>query len=339
MSRTAFRLVPAVFAAALAFGSTAARAETPVCAGTDLRAAIVANEPERWRAIEARAAGIENGDAVFWKIEGKAAKTPSWLLGTIHLSDPRVTDLKPPIRKALDGARTVALENTSVLDPKTAGIAYAEGIDAMLFTDGRSLPGVLGPETWAATVKAFEARGLPGWAVAGWKPWVVVFGALLYPPCELKRWQAGQDMLDIAIGKAGRARKVPVVDLETVKDQFSSIDQMSEAEQIALLKSILSIDAQSTDYQETSVRFYAAGRIDLLWAFSMDVFARAGADKTAASVMENASFRRNVKMLDAARPLIDQGGAFLAVGALHLIGEKGLVRLLREAGYTVTPVR
>jgi uncharacterized protein YbaP (TraB family) len=43
-------------------------------------------------------------------------------------------------------------------------------------------------------------------------------------------------------------------------------------------------------------------------------------------------------MRDAAGPLLDEGGVFIAVGALHLSGEKGLVALLREAGYTVTPV-
>ena len=37
-------------------------------------------------------------------------------------------------------------------------------------------------------------------------------------------------------------------------------------------------------------------------------------------------------------PLIDEGAAFIAVGAAHLIGEKGLVELYRQAGYKVTAV-
>lgn len=47
---------------------------------------------------------------------------------------------------------------------------------------------------------------------------------------------------------------------------------------------------------------------------------------------------RNRTMADGAAPFIDEGGAFLAVGALHLAGPEGVVALLRKAGYTVEPV-
>lgn len=43
-------------------------------------------------------------------------------------------------------------------------------------------------------------------------------------------------------------------------------------------------------------------------------------------------------MLSVAEPLLTQGGAFIAVGALHLPGKQGLVALLRQAGYAVTAV-
>jgi uncharacterized protein YbaP (TraB family) len=36
--------------------------------------------------------------------------------------------------------------------------------------------------------------------------------------------------------------------------------------------------------------------------------------------------------------MLEKGNAFIAVGALHLPGETGLVSLLRERGYTVSPV-
>jgi uncharacterized protein YbaP (TraB family) len=44
-------------------------------------------------------------------------------------------------------------------------------------------------------------------------------------------------------------------------------------------------------------------------------------------------------MRDSARPLLDKGNAFIAVGGYHLFGENGLVELLRKAGYKVTPVK
>ena len=47
---------------------------------------------------------------------------------------------------------------------------------------------------------------------------------------------------------------------------------------------------------------------------------------------------RNLGMRESAVAHLSEGGAFIAVGALHLPGRHGLVALLREAGYTVTPV-
>jgi uncharacterized protein YbaP (TraB family) len=48
--------------------------------------------------------------------------------------------------------------------------------------------------------------------------------------------------------------------------------------------------------------------------------------------------KRNKRMAERSKPLIDKGNAFIAVGALHLPGKTGLVELLRSAGYKVIPV-
>ena len=48
---------------------------------------------------------------------------------------------------------------------------------------------------------------------------------------------------------------------------------------------------------------------------------------------------RNEKWIDRMAERMDQRSVFFAVGAGHLWGPKGLINLLREQGYTVTPVR
>ena len=45
---------------------------------------------------------------------------------------------------------------------------------------------------------------------------------------------------------------------------------------------------------------------------------------------------RNLRMRDRLLPILEKGDAFVAVGAMHLSGETGLVELLRQSGYTVT---
>ena len=49
--------------------------------------------------------------------------------------------------------------------------------------------------------------------------------------------------------------------------------------------------------------------------------------------------RRNVVMANGADKIIRKKSAFIAVGAAHLGGEKGVIELLRKKGYTVKPVK
>jgi len=47
---------------------------------------------------------------------------------------------------------------------------------------------------------------------------------------------------------------------------------------------------------------------------------------------------RNHHMADRADPMLAKGNVFMAVGALHLIGDEGVVELFKKKGYTATPV-
>jgi uncharacterized protein YbaP (TraB family) len=49
-------------------------------------------------------------------------------------------------------------------------------------------------------------------------------------------------------------------------------------------------------------------------------------------------YDRNPRMVERMQPQLQAGSAFIAVGALHLYGDKGLLRLLERAGYRVTRV-
>ena len=85
------------------------------------------------------------------------------------------------------------------------------------------------------------------------------------------------------------------------------------------------------------LQFYLTRRMGLAIPFQLELAKRAGVAATAFDAFESEILRkRNDGMALAARPLLDKGGAFIGVGALHLIGANGLVALLRNAGYTVT---
>jgi uncharacterized protein YbaP (TraB family) len=87
------------------------------------------------------------------------------------------------------------------------------------------------------------------------------------------------------------------------------------------------------------VRIYESGETGLFWPFFETVMPP-GADEAEsyAAFQEAMVDARNRHMAEAARPILDEGGAFVAVGALHLAGKDGLVALLRKDGYAVEAV-
>ena len=109
--------------------------------------------------------------------------------------------------------------------------------------------------------------------------------------------------------------------------------------QVANLKLTLAMSERTEDLNETLITLYREHRIGEVWPLTQAL----SSDKALArTVIDEFQLRlideRNIRMRDRALPLLEKGNAFIAVGALHLPGDNGLVALFREAGYTVTPI-
>ena len=68
------------------------------CRGIDMLAETAAKDPQTYTRIMAEAAATKNAGAILWKIE-KEGRPASYLFGTVHLTDERVTNLRPPSRR------------------------------------------------------------------------------------------------------------------------------------------------------------------------------------------------------------------------------------------------
>jgi uncharacterized protein len=112
-----------------------------------------------------------------------------------------------------------------------------------------------------------------------------------------------------------------------------------EDQQVAMLKVGLKYIDRSDDIMETLVQMYVKRQVGAAMPFQLALAAENGVPASAFDGFQKTLLvDRNVKMRDAATPMLEKGNVFIAVGALHLPGETGLVSLLRERGYTVTPV-
>lgn len=306
------------------------------CKGADLLAQMKVSDPQTLAGIEAEAARTINGRGLLWKIE-KDGVAPSWLFGTMHLTDERVVTLTPAAQKAYDGAQTVVIETTDVLDEQKAAVALMSRPDLMMFTDSTTLDSLLSPQDKAIVEAGLKERGVPLASVQKMKPWMLA-AVIAIPACEQQRKQAGVQILDIKLANDAKAAGKEVTGLETMVDQINAMASLPIEFHIKGLVETLKLGNKLEDLFETMIVMYERGDTGMVWPLFRQMQPPGTEQDTDgyAAFEEALIDTRNVTMADHAEPIIDKGNAFIAVGALHLPGEKGLVEMLRKRGYTVT---
>ena len=323
----AFLVGPAAFAAA---------PKDDTCQGSDMLAETKVTNPEVYKQIMAEAAATENAEALLWKIE-RAGRPASYLFGTVHLTDERVTKLSPVVRGALKEAKTVALEVADLSESATAAV-IAQSAPLAIYSDGRRLDQKLSPSEYETVKKVISRSGLPAELAALFKPWIVSM-ILSVSECERSKVQKGERVLDMKIAETAKALGIPVVGLETIPDQLAALAAVPEQQQLDMLRVNLRFAHRMNDLMETLVRLYLDRRMSAAFPLQLAMARQIGIGKGAyVGFQKKLLTERNEKMLVVAEPLLTQGSAFVAVGALHLPGKQGLVALLRQAGYTVTAV-
>ena len=323
----AFLAGPAAFAAA---------PQDDTCQGSDMLAETKATNPEVYEQIMAEAAATENAGALLWKIERDGRPT-SYLFGTVHLTDDRVTKLSPAVLSALKEAKAIALE-VADLSENAAATVIAQSAPLAIYSDGRRLDQMLSPSEYESVKNVVSRSGLPADLAALFKPWIVSM-ILSVSDCERTKVQEGKRVLDMKIAETGKSLGIPVVGLETIPDQLAALAAVPEQQQLDMLRVGLRFVHRMNDLMETLVQLYLDRRIAAALPLQLAMARQAGVGEGAfAGFQQKLLTERNEKMISAAEPLLTQGGVFIAVGALHLPSKNGLVALLRQAGYTVTAV-
>lgn len=325
----------ASFLAILLVASSKANAEETACKGVNLTAAMQTGDPAAYARLEAEAAKTPNGDYRLWKIEKTGIK-PSFLFGTMHLTDPRVINLTPEARTAFDRADTVVIETTEILDPKIAAKALLARPDLMMFMDETTLTSLLGKDDIAILDKGLKARGIPLITVNKMKPWMIA-GLVALPACEMKRKQNGAPFLDMKLAQDAKAAGKQVDGLETIAEQLDAMASLPMAFHLKGLVDTLALGDTMDDVMETMIALYAEGRPGMIVPFLKSIAPPGSMEpENYGEFEEKMVHARNKVMAARAGKILSEGNAFIAVGALHLPGDKGLVELFRQAGYTAT---
>jgi uncharacterized protein YbaP (TraB family) len=132
---------------------------------------------------------------------------------------------------------------------------------------------------------------------------------------------------------------VKVVALETFEEQGDTLAALKPEDAAMILVSAAKRPGVDDDAYATLLDFYVKGEpveaVPILDASGLLTKEEIAAEDTFSLLLLR---DRNRIMAERAKPMLEAGGAFIAVGAFHLAGKEGLVSLFKAQGYTLTPI-
>ena len=174
-----------------------------------------------------------SGRHFVWRV-AKDGRAVAWLVGSVHVLKSDAYPLPGVFDKAF--AETGTLVEEVDLGAAADPAAVLPMAAVALFTDGRTLGGILDRATYASVETRAAAAGLPMLALDRMKPWLVAM-TLAVP--ELRR--SGFDPafgIDRHFYDRARAAKRPVRGLETAAYQIDRLDGLPMPVQIEMLKAV-----------------------------------------------------------------------------------------------------
>jgi uncharacterized protein YbaP (TraB family) len=262
--------------------------------------------------------------ALLWRIETRDGR-PSFILGTIHSTDPRVTRLRPDVLERLDNSERFVME--MVLDTE----AFMQLGTSMLLSPDTDLETMLGSNLYEQIVSAMADRQMPEPFVRRLKPWAVM--ALLSMPKS-----TGGQILDMVLYQRASGQGKPTSGLESAAEQLDVFEGLSDRDQIELLKMTLAQLPTQQSLLEQLIQAYAADDLKGIVAIAQRSYDQSRL-ASAQRFMTRLNDTRNQRMVERIIPYLKQGNSFIAVGALHLAGPQGILSLLDQRGYRIEPVR
>jgi uncharacterized protein YbaP (TraB family) len=252
-----------------------------------------------------------------------------YLFGTVHAGKRSFFPLAESVEKAFSESPVLVVE-ADITDSE----AMAKSAETMVFKPPDSLEKHVAPEQYARFRKQLQRFGMPEPQVARMKPFMAVsllalaeWGRLGYLP------QYGVDGNLIQRAKEAGKR---IVELEGAQVQTSIMDSLTDEEsRDAFDGALTALESGLTREQITGmVNAWQSGDADLL----LEVARRYNENVRGAMQMEEKFiWSRHDEMVAriSAFLLTSKERHFVAVGALHLAGPRGLVELLRKRGFLV----
>ena len=267
-----------------------------------------------------------NQNCLLWEVTGNNLRSPSYIFGTIHMI-PKSDYFFPKIWKeklascevlAVEADMDLSLQEQIALIPK------------MQLPKGKMIEDYMTPEEYDNyKTKFIDSLGIKESKLEKYnqfKPFYI-YSFVLMEVIDTK-----VKMYEKELTKIANKKGLEIFGLETVEYQMSLVDSISIEEQIKMfLIKDEGLDIKSEYYK--SVKTYKEQNYVKMYDAAADD------SEEAIEFMNKFLHNRNENWIPKIIKLMHEKPTFVAVGAAHLGGEKGILNLLKEEGYTLKPVK
>ncbi|MGW7161961.1 TraB/GumN family protein [Paenibacillus taichungensis] len=265
------------------------------------------------------------GRGFMWEVESNGNTV--YLVGSMHIADESFYPLRKEFEEAFAEADFLGVE----IDISKAAEEAQQKIvlDLGSYQDGTTLKDHISSETYTQLGDILKQSGLEPNALDTFKPWVVESTL-----ASLKSMKAGYEAsagVDLYFIQKAIERKLPVIELESYESQLGMFNDFSKELQEKTLKATLDNFDVLDDSVNQMAEMWKTGNdeqlLELTNSFSDDE------EYNKAMLID-----RNVGMADKIDGYLKNGKGeeyFIVVGAAHYLGDHGVVKLLKDKGYTV----
>ncbi len=214
-----------------------------------------------------------------------------------------------------------------------------------LMPQGSSLIDALGEDVWHALLPHLKARGVPGAMASRYQPWFLGM-TMSIAPCAMKALQSGKPGLDRQIENEALALQVATRSLDSPQgmiDMFTSSPLETQVDDLRQAIEAKTIDADGT---EALIALYFAGETQLAWDFNAYIVLKTAEahgvpelEDQLQRVEQSLLVERNQQWLEILATELGQTPSIVAIGALHLPGNHGVLAGLEAAGYKLDRVK
>lgn len=264
--------------------------------------------------------------SILWEISGNGLTTPSYLMGTLKFIGEKEFYLPKEAISKLTVCKTFAIEDQ--IDHK----AQLELNKAVHFPKGKSLATEFSPADYERIRSFFESQfKIPKTRFD--KEFSKLIPLAL--SITMTRLSLGEQVkyYDIELLILAKKNKLETYSLEEITRESAAIQAFPMKDQeAALLHSIANFEKQKSEYLKLEVA-YLRGDLDKVFEYSLHP------TENNPIFIDEFYTKRNLEWLPKIAKMINSKPSFIAVGVSHLEGEKGLLNLLKEKGYTLSPLR